>query len=192
MATSRGRPQGYSALALAITTVLGVKRLFRLNLRAVQGFIDSIFTVMVSLCAVRITPVSASGQRSFKTHTRGEIASLVIDSTVLKVFGEGEWKVKKHGKERRCIWRQLIWLLTRKRMKSCVLTYRFTTLRMQRSSPDSSGRHIEKSGQRTALMTPGYVTIICAVRKLAPSPSACTIRRHGRQVFGDMVNTLYP
>nr|QVQ61035.1 hypothetical protein MJEJOPCA_00043 [Escherichia sp.] len=32
---------------------------------------------------------------SFKTPTRGEIAHLVIDSTGLKVFGEGEWKVKK-------------------------------------------------------------------------------------------------
>ncbi|WP_228305507.1 transposase, partial [Klebsiella variicola] len=32
---------------------------------------------------------------------------LVIDSTGLKVFGEGEWKVKKHGQERRRIWRKL-------------------------------------------------------------------------------------
>ncbi|MDI5349524.1 transposase, partial [Salmonella enterica subsp. enterica serovar Kentucky] len=32
---------------------------------------------------------------------------LVIDSTGLKVFGEGEWKVRKHGKERRRIWRKL-------------------------------------------------------------------------------------
>ena len=32
---------------------------------------------------------------SFKTFTHpGEIAHLVIDSTGLKVFGEGEWKVK--------------------------------------------------------------------------------------------------
>ncbi len=44
---------------------------------------------------------------SFKTFTRGEIAHLVIDSTGLKVFGEGEWKVKKHGQERRRIWRKL-------------------------------------------------------------------------------------
>ena len=31
----------------------------------------------------------------------------MIDSTDLKVFGEGEWKVKKHGKERCRIWRKL-------------------------------------------------------------------------------------
>lgn len=44
---------------------------------------------------------------SFKTPTRGEITHLVIESTGLKVFGEGEWKVKKHGKERRRTWRKL-------------------------------------------------------------------------------------
>nr|ALG88611.1 transposase DDE domain protein [Pectobacterium carotovorum] len=43
----------------------------------------------------------------FKTPTRGEIAHLVIDSTGLKVFGEGEWKVKKHGQEKRRVWRNL-------------------------------------------------------------------------------------
>ncbi len=39
--SSRGRPQRYSDLA--ITTVLVIKRVFRLTLRAAQGFIDSIF-----------------------------------------------------------------------------------------------------------------------------------------------------
>ena len=38
--SSRGRPLRYSDLA--ITTVLVVKRVFRLTLRAAQGFIDSI------------------------------------------------------------------------------------------------------------------------------------------------------
>ncbi len=37
---------------------------------------------------------------SFKTRPPGVgIVHLVIDSTGLKVFGEGEWKVRKHGKE---------------------------------------------------------------------------------------------
>jgi hypothetical protein len=38
--SSRGRPQRYSD---TITTVLVIKRVFRLTLRAAQGFIDSIF-----------------------------------------------------------------------------------------------------------------------------------------------------
>ncbi|MBD7142177.1 IS5 family transposase, partial [Klebsiella pneumoniae] len=93
--SSRGRPQRYSDLA--ITTVLVIKRVFRLTLRAAQGFIDSIFTLMnVPLRCPDYSCVSRRAKSvniSFKTFTRGEIAHLVIDSTGLKVFGEGEWKV---------------------------------------------------------------------------------------------------
>ncbi|UXI00529.1 IS5 family transposase [Photobacterium sp. TY1-4] len=38
---------------------------------------------------------------------RGEIRHLAIDATGLKVFGEGEWKMKNHGKEERRVWRKL-------------------------------------------------------------------------------------
>ncbi len=89
--------------------MLVIKRVFRLTLRAAQGFIDSIFTLMnVPLRCPDYTSVRAQSRlMCFKTFTRGEIAHLVIDSTGLKVFGEGEWKVKKHGQERRRIWRKL-------------------------------------------------------------------------------------
>jgi len=55
----------------------------------------------------RVSKLAKSVIVSFKTLARGEIAHLVNDSTGLKVFGEGEWKVKKHGKARRRIWREL-------------------------------------------------------------------------------------
>ena len=32
---------------------------------------------------------------------------MVVDSTGLKVFGEGEWKMRKHGKSKRRTWRKL-------------------------------------------------------------------------------------
>ncbi|GAB5992026.1 hypothetical protein AE1304_14850 [Aeromonas enteropelogenes] len=32
---------------------------------------------------------------------------MVIDATGLKVYGEGEWKIRKHGKEKRRVWRKL-------------------------------------------------------------------------------------
>nr|PMK48724.1 hypothetical protein BCT99_12120 [Vibrio lentus] len=38
---------------------------------------------------------------------RGSVRHIAINSTGMKVFGEGEWKVKKHGAEKRsvnCIW----------------------------------------------------------------------------------------
>ncbi|SSH26634.1 secondary glycine betaine transporter BetU [Klebsiella pneumoniae] len=81
--SSRGRPQRYSDLA--ITTVLVIKRVFRLTLRAAQGFIDSIFSLMnVPLRCPDYSCVSRRAKSvnvSFKTPTRGEIAHLVIDST---------------------------------------------------------------------------------------------------------------
>jgi transposase len=36
-----------------------------------------------------------------------KIRHLVIDSTGLKVYGEGEWKVRTHGKDKRRTWRKL-------------------------------------------------------------------------------------
>lgn len=45
---------------------------------------------------------------SFKTKTKGAIQYLAIDATGLKVYGEGEWKVKKHGTlGKRRVWRKL-------------------------------------------------------------------------------------
>ncbi len=103
-----------------------IKRLFRLTLRAAQGFIDSIFALMnVPLRCPDYSSVSKRAKSvnvCFKTPTRGEIAHLVIDSTGLKVFGEGKWKVKNHGKERRRTGGSCIWPLTAEHMKSSART----------------------------------------------------------------------
>ena len=44
---------------------------------------------------------------AYRQPSKGTITDLVIDSTGLKVFGEGEWKVRKHGAEKRRVWRKL-------------------------------------------------------------------------------------
>ncbi len=44
---------------------------------------------------------------AYRQPPKGGITDLVIDSTGLKVFGEGEWKVRKHGAEKRRVWRKL-------------------------------------------------------------------------------------
>lgn len=87
------------------------KRVFSLTLHSAQGFIDSIFTLMK--LPLRCPDYSCISRRAksinipFKTPTRGEIAHLVIDLSGLKVFGEGEWMVKKHGQKKRRVWRKL-------------------------------------------------------------------------------------
>ncbi|CRL44600.1 Transposase DDE domain protein [Sodalis glossinidius str. 'morsitans'] len=97
----RGRPLHYADMA--ITTVLMMKRVFGLSLSALQGFVDTIFKLMVlplrcpdySLISKRAKTVKIS----IKTPTRGEISPLVIDGT--------EWKVRQHGADRRRVWRKL-------------------------------------------------------------------------------------
>ena len=45
---------------------------------------------------------------AFKTKTRGASEHLAIDSRGLKVYGEGEWKVKKYSTDRKHrVWRKL-------------------------------------------------------------------------------------
>ncbi|WP_412500261.1 IS5 family transposase [Shewanella chilikensis] len=106
----RDRPRLFSELA--ITTALMVKRVFSMPLRALQGFINSVFLLArVPLACPYYTCISKrakSVEVLFKCPTRGPIQHLAIDATGLKVYGEGEWKVKKHGTDgKRRVWRKL-------------------------------------------------------------------------------------
>ena len=56
-----------------------------------------------------LSPTS-SNQRIYPTNAPSipsEPIYIVLDSTGLKVYGEGEWKVKKHGADKRRTWRKL-------------------------------------------------------------------------------------
>lgn len=92
-------------------TVLMVMLLFNMSLRAVQGFMESVFSLMkVPLTSPNYSSIIKRAKTvdiPIKMPARGEIRHLAIDATGLKVFGEGEWKMKKHGKEQRRVWRKL-------------------------------------------------------------------------------------
>ena len=97
---------------------------------------------------------------------------LVIDSTGLKVFGEGEWKVKKHGQERRRIWRKLHLAVDSKTHEIICADLSLNNVTDSEAFPVLSGRLTEKSGQhrQTALTTPGSVTMNCAAKISALIP----------------------
>lgn len=105
----RGRSTLYTDQT--ICTFLMLKGIFNLSLRATQGLLDSLFELMnVPLCAPDYTCVSKRASTikvSYRQPPKGQITDLVIDSTGLKVFGEGEWKVRKHDHEKRRVWRKL-------------------------------------------------------------------------------------
>ncbi|WP_341501922.1 IS5 family transposase [Gallaecimonas sp. GXIMD4217] len=104
----RGRDLHYSDQA--ITTALMIQAVFGLSLRATEGFINSLFELMGLELS---SPDYSSISKRAKTVTvdirrpKGPVAHLVFDATGLKVYGEGEWKVRKHGKEKRRSWRKL-------------------------------------------------------------------------------------
>jgi hypothetical protein len=104
----RGRPKYYSNAA--IVCVLTIKCLFNLPLRAAQGFSASIIKLLkLAINAPDYTTLSRR-QKNVKipnfSNLRGPV-HLVFDSTGLKVFGDGEWKVRQHGISKRRVWRKL-------------------------------------------------------------------------------------
>ena len=109
--TSRGGQRRYSDLA--IETCLTLRTAYRLGLRQTQGLMGSIGTLMG--LDIRVPDYSTLSRRANglsiaqAVRQAGSVpVHLVVDSTGLKIFGEGEWLTQKHkikGIRRR--WRKL-------------------------------------------------------------------------------------
>ena len=109
--TSRGGQRRYSDLA--IETCLTLRTAYRLGLRQTQGLMGSIGTLMG--LDIRVPDFSTLSRRANGLsiaqvmRQAGSVpVHLVVDSTGLKIFGEGEWLAQKHktrGIRRR--WRKL-------------------------------------------------------------------------------------
>jgi len=105
----RGRPQIYSDEA--ILCALLIRTVYRCPLRALQGFLASI--ILLLGLTISIPSYSQMCRRAkdlgkaLKKLSHRRPHDIVFDSTGLKVYGEGEWKVKKHGKSKRRTWRKL-------------------------------------------------------------------------------------
>jgi len=106
---TRGRPFVYSDSAVEM--VLTLRELYRLPLRSAQGFARSIFRCIgVALPVPDYSTLSRRAGRlaidlGAAPASGGRV--LLIDSTGMKVFGEGEWKVRQHGYSKRRTWRKL-------------------------------------------------------------------------------------
>ncbi len=104
----RGRRRLYSDLA--ITCALTLREVYGLPLRATQGLIASVLRL---LGADLPTPhYSTLSRRAARLEVKlGRLGAgplhLAVDSTGIKLYGEGEWKVRLHGAEKRRTWRKL-------------------------------------------------------------------------------------
>jgi IS5 family transposase len=104
----RGAQYRYSDLA--IECLLTLRAVYHLTLRATEGFAHSLFALMqVDLTVPDYTTLcrrAATVRVTLPKKARGPL-HLVIDSTGLKVYGEGEWKVRQHGYSKRRTWLKL-------------------------------------------------------------------------------------
>ena len=95
---------------LAIQCLLTLRAVFHLPLRAPQGMARSVFELMGLELEVphysTLCRRAATTQVDLPRKAEGPL-HLMIDSTGLKVHGEGEWKVRQHGYSRRRTWRKL-------------------------------------------------------------------------------------
>jgi hypothetical protein len=94
----------------AIECLLTLRAVYHLTLRATEGFARSLFKLMgLDLPVPDYSTLSRRARtlRITLPKTAAGPLHLVLDSTGLKVYGEGEWKVRKHGDSKRRTWLKL-------------------------------------------------------------------------------------
>jgi len=105
----RGAPFRYSEAA--IPALLTLKAVFDLPYRMVEGLAGSIVRLLgVALSIPDHTLLSRRAKTltvQMPRHPRTGPIHVVVDSTGLKVYGEGEWKVRQHGTGQRRTWRKV-------------------------------------------------------------------------------------
>jgi hypothetical protein len=104
-----GRPFTYSDTA--IETLLMLREFFRLPYRQTEGLGRALVRMMGVEVAIPSYTLLAKRAGKVKVEITVTPANrpidIVVDSTGLKVFGEGEWKVRQHGIGKRRTWRKL-------------------------------------------------------------------------------------
>jgi hypothetical protein len=104
----RGSQFEYSDKAIEI--MLTVKEVFHLTNRQTEGFVRSLFAMLkIDLPVPDHSTLSKRG-RDLKVSLpkkTNQSLTIVMDSTGLKIYGEGEWKVRQHGVSKRRTWRKL-------------------------------------------------------------------------------------
>lgn len=105
----RGRPRLYPDTAIAAMATL--QEIYHLGLRQTEGLMASIGELLHLEVAIpdysTLSRRRASLEIELPRTRSGEALHVVVDSTGVKVFGEGEWKVRQHGYTYRRTWRKV-------------------------------------------------------------------------------------
>lgn len=107
----RGRPVKYSDGLIEVG--LTMQAVFRVPYRGVEGLLSSVLKLgdltdkplpdYTTFC-LRAADIVVKIKTAMRA---GQPLHLLIDSTGLKIYGEGEWKVRTHGASKRRTWRKL-------------------------------------------------------------------------------------
>jgi Transposase DDE domain len=106
----RGAQPVYSDAA--IETALTFRLLFHLALRQTEGFLGSVLRLTgVDLPCPDHTTLSRRNatvaiRRKIERAPQGPMC-VIVDSTGLKIYGQGEWHAQKHGDKKRKAWKKL-------------------------------------------------------------------------------------
>ena len=105
----RGCQPVYSGAA--VQTCLTMKVLFGMALRQTIGFVESLLSLIDLDWKVPDFSTLSRRQKTLAVNIphRGALGTLhlLIDSTGIKVEGEGEWNARKHGGAKRRVWRKV-------------------------------------------------------------------------------------
>lgn len=106
----RGRQKKYNDLAILCCLV--VRKVYHLPLRQCEGLVSSFFKMMgISMSVPDYTTLCRRASmleiQLNQLERKGQVVDIAIDSTGLKVYGEGEWKVRKHGWNKYRTWMKL-------------------------------------------------------------------------------------
>jgi hypothetical protein len=95
---------------MALRCALTLREVYGLPLRSTQGLVRSLTHLLhLDLPTPHYSTLSrraATLEVKLPGLSKGAL-HLAIDSTGMKVYGEGEWKMRLHGKEKRRTWRKL-------------------------------------------------------------------------------------
>jgi hypothetical protein len=105
----RGQPRTYSDTAIGTRATL--QEIYHLGVRQTEGRLQSIGELLHLEVAIPSYSTLSRRRATLEIvlpRTRSkEARHVVVDSTGVKVFGEGEWKVRQHGYTYRRTWRKV-------------------------------------------------------------------------------------
>jgi IS5 family transposase len=96
---------------VAVLCALTLREVYHLPLRATEGLVSSLLRLLeVDLPAPDYSTLCRRARRldvKLSAAAREGPLHLIVDSTGLKLYGEGEWKVRLHGWQKHRTWRKL-------------------------------------------------------------------------------------